>query len=204
MGREDDHVANSQKPDLVGSPDILLVLPPNQATLDPVPIPGYSIQPLAPELDCQWIDIHRHAVPSFSEANLKIWLTRYRQIALRDGILVAVDDVTGRPVATAGSIAHSKDGMFPNGGQLAWVATMPEHQGQGLATWLSALATKRLVDEGFQSIFVCTGDDMPWAIYVYLKLGYVPYLYASDQPDRWAKICDLLDHPFEPEEWGRN
>jgi len=187
--------------DLVNSPDIILVWPKGQILLTPQPIPGYTVQVLTPELDEQWIEIHREAVPSFPASDLVTWLERYRSLALKDGILVVTDDSTEQPVATAGSIDYDKDGMFPKGGQLAWVATVPEHQKHGLATWLSALVTKRLIDENFENIFLCTGDDLLPAISVYLRLGYLPCLYASDQPDRWGEICDIIQYPYEPHLW---
>ena len=127
---------------------------------------------------------------------LEGWLERYRSLALPEGILVDTQDSNGEPVATAGSIANSKAEIGLSGGQLAWVATIPDHRGLGLARWLSAVATQRLLQEGFQSIFLCTGDDMPAAIRVYLSLGYAPYIYASDQQSRWDRIFKLVGYPF--------
>ena len=91
--------------------------------------------------------------------------------------------------------------MFPRGGQLAWVATAPAHRGRGLATWLSTLATARLERDGYRRIFLCTGDDLTAAIRVYLRLGYVPCLYASDQRERWERICTAIGTPFTPDRW---
>jgi mycothiol synthase len=185
----------------VGSPDIILVWPVGARISDPEPVPGYSVRALPLALDTWWVDIHRKAVPAWSPQDLVRWLERYRSLALPDGVLVATHDATGQPVATAGSIANSKDGMFPEGGQLAWVATVPEHRGRGLATWLSALSTERLRREGYRTIFLCTGDDLTAAIRVYLRLGYLPCLYAPDQRGRWARICEMIVHPFEPDCW---
>jgi len=166
-----------------------------------MPVGGYSVRSLPRSLDSWWIDIHRKAVPVFGESDLKGWLERYRSLALPRGILVATDDASGDPVATAGSIANSKDGMFPEAGQLGWVATVPDHRKRGLASWLCALATIRLQQDGFKRIFLCTGDDMTPAIRVYRQLGYLPCIYASDQHSRWARICQLIDMPFEPDHW---
>lgn len=187
--------------DLVGSPDIILVWPRGREILDPAPVAGYSVRALPRSLDSWWVDIHREAVPTWTTSDLTGWLERYRALSLPEGVLVATDDATGRPVATAGSIANSKNGMFPEGGQLAWVATVPDHRRRGLAYWLSALATLRLRHEGFRRMFLCTGDDMPAAISVYRRLGYVPCVYAADQLERWARICDVTGGPFEPELW---
>ncbi|MHC5038291.1 MAG: GNAT family N-acetyltransferase [Planctomycetota bacterium] len=136
----------------IGSPDIILVWPSNQPPPEPTAVQGYGIHHLQPTQDALWIDIHRLAVPSFGESDLKGWLKRYRRLALPDGILVAMVEVDNKPVATAGSIADSKNGMFPGGGQLAWLAVVPEHRRRG-------------------------------------------------QADRWSKICDRIDHSFEPEVW---
>ena len=187
--------------DLEGSPDIILVLPKGHVLAAVAPVAGYSVQALPASSDAWWIAIHRQAVPAFGESDLKDWLQRYRDLALRDGILVATEDTTGAPVATAGSLANSKGGMFPEGGQIGWVATVPEHRQRGLASWLTALATRRLQAEGFRSIFLCTGDDMPGAISVYLRLGYRPCLYASDQAARWARICAATGTAYTPEKW---
>jgi GNAT superfamily N-acetyltransferase len=189
--------------DLSGSPDIILVWPPGRACPKPAPVPGYSVGALPPASDSWWIDIHRRATPWFAEPDLRNWLARYRDLALPEGILVATEDATGEPVATAGSLANSKGGMFPRGGQLGWVATVPDHRGSGLATRLSTAATRRLLDEGFERLFLCTGDDMPAAISVYLSIGYVPLLHARDQPERWARICDATGTPFRPDDWPR-
>lgn len=197
----DELEMTSYVPDRVGSPDIILVWPPKRELVTPATPAGYVVEVLPPALDAAWIDIHRRAVPSFGAGDLAAWLERYRSLALPDGILAAAHEETGERVATAGSIAHSKDGMFPEGGQLAWVATVPKHRGHGLATWLSALATDRLLRESFRTIFLCTGDEMTTAVRVYLRLGYLPCLYASDQQDRWARICEAIGHPFEPDRW---
>jgi len=140
-------------------------------------------------------------VPSFGVPDLTRWLQAYRALSLVDGILVATDELTGEPVATAGSLANSRGGMFPGAGQLGWVATVPAHRGRGLATWLCAQATSRLVDEGFRRVFLCTGDDMLDAIRVYLRLGYVPCIHASDQAERWSRICEATGCVFEPDRW---
>lgn len=187
--------------DLAGSPDIILVLPKRHAVPAVSPVAGYTVQALPRSLDAWWIAIHRKAVPAFRESDLKDWLKTYRELSVPDGILVATADATQEPVATAGSLANSKGGMFPDGGQLGWVATAPEHRRRGLATWLSSLATIRLQEEGFRNIFLCTGDDMPGAIQVYRRIGYVPCLYAEDQGSRWARICEMTGTEYRPDEW---
>ena len=187
--------------DLVGNPNIIMIWPEGQRLSVPKPPAGYSVRTLPRERDAWWMAIHRHAVPSFPVTDLRQWLERYRSLALDEGILVAIHDRTGEAVATAGSIAHSQGGLFPDGGQLAWVATVPEHRRQGLSAWLCALATARLQREGFRRIFLCTGDDLTGAIRVYLRLGYVPCFYASDQRARWRRICEEIGWEFKPDSY---
>ncbi len=162
---------------------------------------GYSLRPLQATEDETWIKVYAAAVPTFTRADFVEWLNRYRSLALTDGILLVTDDSSGQPVATAGSIAHSKGDMFPRGGQLAWVATVPGHRKKGLGRWISAVATARLQRDGFRNIFLTTGDDLTPAISVYLALGYIPCLYADDQRQRWEDICRIINHPFRPERW---
>lgn len=188
-------------PDAVENPDIIMVLPEGQPLSNPEPPTGYSVRVFTREHDSWWIEIHRRAVPSFKVADLEKWLERYWSLALDEGILVAIHEQTEEAVATAGSIANSKDGMFPGGGQLAWVATVPEHRRQGLGAWLSNLATSRLQKEGFRRIFLCTGDDLIEAIRVYLQIGYIPCFYASDQRERWNQICKKAGLKFDPDSW---
>lgn len=114
---------------------------------------------------------------------------------------MAYEDALGAPVATAGSLTDPNDRLFPLGGQLGWVATVPEHRKQGLATWLCGLATERLLMEGFENIFLRTGDDLLPALRVYLQLGYVPCLYAQDQRARWEVLSHLIPECQDQDHW---
>ena len=185
------------------NPDIILVWPKDKRGPRYAQPEGYTVAPLAPAEDDLWVDIHRLAIPSFSVPDLRGWLARYRTLALADGILVARDKQSRRPIATAGSLADGKSGMFPSGGQLGWVATVPAHRGRGLATWLCGMATERLLAAGFDNIFVSTGDEMLPAIRVYLGLGYLPCLYAPDQRERWIAISRLIPQCQECQDQGQ-
>jgi mycothiol synthase len=90
--------------------------------------------------------------------------------------------------------------MFPFGGELGRVATTPAHQSNGLGSAVSAAATRRLIGAAYESVRVGTQDHCLPAIKVYLRLGYVPYLYAASMAERWQRICARLDWPFTPEE----
>src|SRR5262249_51131250 len=83
---------------------------------------------------------------------------------------------------------------------LGWVATIPPHRSKGLGSAVSAAATRRLIDAGYESIRVGTQDHRLGAIKLYLKLGYVPFLYRPDMTERWRRISKNLDWPFFPDE----
>ena len=91
--------------------------------------------------------------------------------------------------------------MFPFGGELGWVASVPAHQRCGLGRALSLAATNRLIQAGYRSIRVGTQDHRLAAIKLYLTLGYVPFLYAGEMVERWHGICEALQWPFTPENW---
>jgi GNAT superfamily N-acetyltransferase len=184
------------------NPDIVLVWPKDRPPPVPSAIDGYRLRMASGSRDHDaWIEIHQRAVPTFGEPDLRGWLDRYQMLALPDGILLAEDEETGEAVSTAGALAHDAGGRFPGGGQVGWVATVPEHRGKGLATWLSSIVTARLIGEGFPHVVVVTGDDLLAAIRVYRGIGYLPYLYAPDQPERWRRICELAGLVYAPADW---
>jgi len=205
----DDH------PNPHANPDILLILPEERIAQPPeVSLPdGYTVRTYEPRDGDAWVHIHRLAVPTFGVDRLRPWLERYLTLALPESILFASCLDTGELVATSGCIHQTRDGMFPFGGELAWVATMPEHQGRGLATALCAMCTRRLIDIGYTNVTVQTGDDMLAAMRVYLtvqtgddmlaamrvylRLGFEPLLYEPDMEERWAVILRHLDIPIE-------
>ena len=184
------------------NPDIVLVWPKDRPAPVPSAVNGYRVRAASGDVDDEaWIEIHRRAVPTFGEPDLRGWLDRYRMLALPDGILLAEDEWTGEAVSTAGALAHDAGGRFPGGGQVGWVATVPEHRNRGLGTWLSTVVTERLIREGFPNVAVVTGDDLLAAIRIYRGIGYLPYLYATDQLQRWRRISELAGLPYAPADW---
>lgn len=163
--------------------------------------PGYCMCTAAPADDDAWVQVQCLAIPWSTEALAREWLAGYKDGLLDGGMLIAWEQTSCRPVATAGSLADSKREMFPSGGQLGYVATVPDHRRRGLGTWLCALATQRLLDEGLANVFLSTGEEMAAAIRTYIRLGYLPCLYAPDQHRRWEAICRRADLPFEPHAW---
>ena len=179
----------------------ILVWPRGRQAPQPLPVDGYSIQPLPADQDSWWLNIQCQAVPHYTSDLLTPSLERYRRLALAEGILIAVEECSRLPVATAGSLISPRDDLFLNAGEIGWVATVPEHRQKGLSQWLCGVALNRLLAQDFDTIFLSTGRDMPDAIRLYFRLGFVPYLYAPEQWGEWEEICQENRLPFEPDRW---
>jgi mycothiol synthase len=110
---------------------------------------------------------------------------------LPDGFFVIEHIQSGRLVATA--MAHHQPlAEHPCGGELSWVAGDSEHKGKGLGFTVCAAVVRRLIEIGYRNIFLRTDDHRLAAISVYLKLGFVPFLFAPDMERRWRDICAKL------------
>jgi mycothiol synthase len=160
---------------------------------------GYQLRTYERGDDAAWLSIQKLADPVIPGGDFDRFLAQYKAALLPNGLYFAVDGASGEPVATAGAVHNTRDGMFPFGGELGWVATIPAHQSRGLGQAVSAAAVRRLLDAGYESIRVGTQDHRLPAIKLYLRMGFVPYLYASDMAERWRRICQALDWPFAPE-----
>ena len=115
---------------------------------------------------------------------------------LPDGFFVIEHKPSGRLVAAA-MAQHQPLTYHPYGGELSWVAGDPEHKGKGLGYAVCAAVTRRLLEIGYRNIYLRTDDFRLAAIKVYLKLGYVPFLFAPDMEGRWRDVCARLGADFE-------
>jgi mycothiol synthase len=118
-------------------------------------------------------------------------------------LFFAVERATGVLVATALG-THRPAPLHPLGGELGWVAVRPEHRGRRLGTAVCAAATARLLSGSYRRIYLQTDDWRLPALLTYLRLGYVPFLYAAGMLSRWQAICEALGWPFAPEAWPRH
>ncbi len=113
---------------------------------------------------------------------------------------MVVYDASKEIVATAMAF-HDRLEFGSQGGGIGWVACVPGHRGKGLGLAVSAAATARLIEEGYRHIHLYTEDWRLPALRIYVKLGYIPFLYAPDMLERWRTICTQLGWPFTPEKW---
>ena len=66
------------------------------------------------------------------------------------------------------------------GGELGWVAGDKDHAGKGLGAAVCNRAVQRFLSAGYRRIYLQTDDVRLAAVKVYLKMGFVPYLFAWD------------------------
>ncbi len=85
----------------------------------------------------------------------------------------------------------------PEAGQTGWLVTDPSHAGKGLGTIVAACATNRLAAEGYRRPCLGTEDFRVAAISIYLKLGWVSYVYREDPVPRWRAIFARLGREFD-------
>jgi mycothiol synthase len=126
------------------------------------------------------------------------WLDR----VLPDGLLL-IEHLPTRELAATAMAAHNPRPQHPFGGELGWVAGNPRHAGRGLGRAVCAGVVRRLMSAGYRRIYLCTDDWRLPAISIYLRLGFVPLLYADDMAPRWSSVCEQLGYPSTPEAWPR-
>jgi mycothiol synthase len=119
------------------------------------------------------------------------------------GLLLVEHEASGALVATVGA-RHRPDAddyYFPFGGEISLVFVHPAHRRRGLGRAITAAALMRLIEIGYQNIYLNTTDERLPALRLYLTMGFVPFLYEEDLMERWQKICAELAWPFTPDRW---
>lgn len=157
--------------------------------------PGYSLRTYRPGDESRFYEMMEVAGwPGWNEEKLQPWRSRI----LPGGWVMAVHQESGAIVATAMALRSE---VHDSGGELGWLAADPAHSGRGLGRAVSSAVTARFIEAGRYPIHLFTEDWRLAAIKIYLKLGYLPYLYVPEMPRRWREICRQLQWPFRPEAW---
>ena len=60
---------------------------------------------------------------------------------------------------------------------------------------------QRYASAGYRHVYLKTDDWRLPAIKTYLKLGFLPFLFAPDMEERWREVCSELDWPVEIDRW---
>lgn len=93
--------------------------------------------------------------------------------------------------------------LFRDGGwvELAWVAVSPHHRCRGLGKIVCSAVIEQVNLLGSFRIFGSTQDSRLAALMIYLDIGFHP-VYRPGKVERWRSICQKLDKPFTPAQWG--
>ena len=168
--------------------------------------PGYALRVYREGDDLPYIRLMRRAGFSrWGERELAITLRK----ALPGGIFFLCEATGDEPVATACAV-HSADGDHPFGGEMGWVAVVPEHRGRKLGRIVCALVIERFLAAGFRHIYLKTDDFRRPALRMYLAQGWQPYILEKEMDGRWEKILKALGipddsvsrvYPGERKEW---
>jgi mycothiol synthase len=159
--------------------------------------PGYAVRTYRPGDEPRFYEVMALAGwPGWNAEKLQPWIARIPP----ESWFMAVHKESGKIVATAMGL-HDHSDVHPFGGELGWVAGDPAHAGKGLGIAVCAAVTSRLIQAGYRNIHLYTEHWRLAALKIYLKLGYIPFLYTPEMPERWQAICAQLQWPFTPERW---
>ncbi len=159
--------------------------------------PGYSLRTYRQGDEPRFYKVMELAGwPGWNDEKLKPWMARIPP----GSWFMAVHDESSEIVATAMGL-HDHSEQHPFGGELGWVAGDPAHAGKDLGMAVCAAVTARLIGTGYSDIHLYTEHWRLAALKTYLNLGYVPFLYTLEMPERWREICAQVQWPFTPEGW---
>ncbi len=165
---------------------------------EPVLLPGYQLRIFDPQTDIDgYLSLmHEAGFTDFTAERVDGCLLR----VLPDGFFVVEHAGAGELVATA-MAGHAPTSLHPYGGELGWVAGRRAHAGRGLGAAVCTAVVRRFISAGYRRIYLLTDDWRLPALKVYLKLGFMPFLFTSGMHERWRTICDQLNWPFTPAAW---
>lgn len=167
------------------------------ADTDPDPLPdctlpdGFAIRPWRPEDTPAYLELRKAA--EFDSLPGEPELLDYLEnLALPEGLLVVVEEATGKIVASAAAQRSQLPEPDDELGCLAWTMTHPDYRERGLASAVSAQAMALCREQGYRTLYLVTDDWRLPAISVFLSLGWRPWLYQDDMEDRWTRIYAAL------------
>jgi len=104
--------------------------------------------------------------------------------------------VAGNCEIVALSMAWHEAELWLHSGFVYWVAVLPEHQSQGLGTFVLNKVLKQIKSEGFDNAVTYTEESRLPAVRMYLKNGFVPLITGTvlDEWERWQRVADALDN----------
>jgi len=182
---------------IAGEESLEMVRGPCQVSLPDVPA-GYLLRTAVAGDADGYAGLFAASYPEFEERDL---FEELQEKSLPGGFFVIEFRETGRLAASATAALFARE-RHPEGASLQWLMVHPEHRGRGLGMLVSAAATKRLAESGFERSYLLTQDPRGAAISIYFKIGWQPSLYLDEMYDRWRVVCGRIGRDFTPEEWS--
>lgn len=159
---------------------------PSGASLPEAPLLGdeYVQRPFHSQDSDAYIHLmHTVGWTQWDEAKLEEWLYR----CLPNGWVMVWHQPTNQLAATA-MVIHDATWERPFSSEIGWVATHPDHRGQGLGTHVSRVVTQHTLNLGYPNIHLFTEHYRLPAIHIYRKLGYVPYDPTGEAGEIWEEV----------------
>ena len=132
----------------------------------------------------------------WNEELLRPWFSHI----LPDGWFL-IEHRAGSEIVATAMATHRPQDIHPFGGELGWVAGHPDHTGKGLGMAVCAAVVRRLLQADYKNIYLKTDGWRLPALSIYLRQGWIPFLFLPDMEERWRDVCAKLDWPFTPEDW---
>ncbi|OGI11764.1 MAG: hypothetical protein A2Y40_01115 [Candidatus Margulisbacteria bacterium GWF2_35_9] len=171
-------------------PQLELYLPKKQNNIIiPLTPEGYRLRVYNSEDEEPLRRLLNRAGFSFSPIKIKQAIS----ICLPNGCFVVEYEQTKQLVATM-MARHLASQLHPFGGRIDWLATDPEHRKLGLANICARSATQRLIQAGYENIWVTTDDHRIGALKIFLSIGFQPAL-SDALSKRWKNIFEKLHIP---------
>jgi mycothiol synthase len=170
-------------------PESLLASPPTVSVED-----GYNLRQYTDGDQDAYFNLLTAA--GMEQCSFKYW----EKHILPNGFYLIECDQT-KDIVAACFASHHPTVRHVRAGNFGWLAADPKHSGRGLGKAVSSAVTARLVNAGYEQIFLETHDYRLPAIKIYLSMGWVPLLYCEEMYERWKSICEELKWPYTPEQW---
>jgi GNAT superfamily N-acetyltransferase len=84
-----------------------------------------------------------------------------------------IENIESKEIVSIMMSRHLSNDDFPFGGRIDWLATDPDYRGLGLGRISATMALNKLLERGYQSIWVTTQSHRQDAIKIFETLGFI-------------------------------
>lgn len=192
-------MANQTPSSQLQGPALYMLWPIERSLPDVPPLPdGYKICTIASDQ----VEKARPFIQLVGDISDSQW-RRYCDLVVPDGLFVVTHAASSGYVGSIGAMHNpaATRFYFPGGGELAYLMVAANHRQRGLGTALVSTAVRRLLQGGYRHIFL---GVQPWrlpAIQAYLRVGFQPFIHATELAERWRLVFAALGREIEEAAW---